>query len=85
MLTAQDEVIKNLGIIFGIALSAEDDPPVRIMACHALCACKKRTPAVFLANNLIPPFFFFSLRRKNGISCDKVCGSFIFSELCNIA
>ncbi|KAH8429113.1 uncharacterized protein LDX57_006783 [Aspergillus melleus] len=34
-----DEVMKNLGIIFGIALSAEDDPPVRIMACHALCAC----------------------------------------------
>lgn len=31
---------KNLGIIFGIALSSDGDPSTRVMACHALCACK---------------------------------------------
>ena len=32
--------MRNLSIVLGIALSADDDPPVRIMACHALSACK---------------------------------------------
>lgn len=31
---------KNLGTIFGIALSSDGDPSTRVMACHALCACK---------------------------------------------
>ncbi|KAG2010737.1 hypothetical protein GB937_007706 [Aspergillus fischeri] len=35
----KDDILTNLGIIFGIALSTDDDPSVRIMACHALCAC----------------------------------------------
>ncbi|KAL4917136.1 hypothetical protein BDW62DRAFT_90614 [Aspergillus aurantiobrunneus] len=35
----EDNVAKNLGILFGIALSSDGDPSTRIMACHALCAC----------------------------------------------
>ncbi|KAL2824803.1 hypothetical protein BDW59DRAFT_83021 [Aspergillus cavernicola] len=35
----EDEVMKNLGVLFGIALSSDGDPAARIMACHALCAC----------------------------------------------
>ncbi|KAF7133990.1 hypothetical protein CNMCM5793_005516 [Aspergillus hiratsukae] len=35
----QDDILTNLGILFGIALSTDDDPSVRIMAGHALCAC----------------------------------------------
>ncbi|RAL11918.1 Zn(II)2Cys6 transcription factor [Aspergillus homomorphus CBS 101889] len=35
----EDEIILNLGTIFGIALSAENDLALRIMAGHALCAC----------------------------------------------
>lgn len=31
---------KNLGILFGIALSSDGDPSTRVMACYALCACK---------------------------------------------
>ncbi|OOO04844.1 hypothetical protein OAory_01111810 [Aspergillus oryzae] len=34
------EIVRNLNIVLGIALSADDDPPIRIMACHALFACK---------------------------------------------
>ncbi|KAE8156566.1 hypothetical protein BDV40DRAFT_305976 [Aspergillus tamarii] len=37
--TIQDEAMRNLSIVLGIALSADDDPPLRIMACHALFAC----------------------------------------------
>ncbi|KAE8348815.1 hypothetical protein BDV28DRAFT_152470 [Aspergillus coremiiformis] len=36
----ENDVVSNLGIVLGIALSADDNPPVRIMACHALSACK---------------------------------------------
>ncbi|KKK18651.1 hypothetical protein AOCH_004128 [Aspergillus ochraceoroseus] len=35
----EGELMKSLDIIFGIALSSDDDPSARIMACHALCAC----------------------------------------------
>ncbi|XHG09024.1 hypothetical protein AWENTII_012105 [Aspergillus wentii] len=35
----REDVMENLGILFGIALSTDDDPSARIMACHALCAC----------------------------------------------
>lgn len=35
----QEEVMENLSVLFGIALSADDDPSARTMACHALCAC----------------------------------------------
>lgn len=31
--------MENLSVLFGIALSADDDPSARTMACHALCAC----------------------------------------------
>ena len=31
--------MENLSVLFGIALSADDDPSARSMACHALCAC----------------------------------------------
>lgn len=34
-----EEVMENLSVLFGIALSADDDPSARTMACHALCAC----------------------------------------------
>ncbi|KAL4994720.1 hypothetical protein BDV10DRAFT_145540 [Aspergillus recurvatus] len=37
--TIEDDVTKNLGILFGIALSSDGDPSARVMACHALCAC----------------------------------------------
>lgn len=36
----QNEIIENLNFIFGIALSADDDPPLRITASHVLRACK---------------------------------------------
>ncbi|KAE8326375.1 hypothetical protein BDV39DRAFT_93771 [Aspergillus sergii] len=35
----ENDIVRNLSIVLGIALSADDDPPVRIMACHALSAC----------------------------------------------
>ncbi|KAB8069755.1 hypothetical protein BDV29DRAFT_198474 [Aspergillus leporis] len=35
----EEALIKNLSIIMGIALSTDDDPPVRIMAGYALGAC----------------------------------------------
>ncbi|PYH43613.1 uncharacterized protein BP01DRAFT_384270 [Aspergillus saccharolyticus JOP 1030-1] len=35
----EDEIKYNLGLIFGIALSADNDPALRIMAGHTLCAC----------------------------------------------
>ncbi|KAL4949015.1 hypothetical protein BDW69DRAFT_83036 [Aspergillus filifer] len=34
----EDDVTKNLSILFGIALSSDGDPSARIMACHALFA-----------------------------------------------
>ncbi|KAL4878294.1 hypothetical protein BJY04DRAFT_229850 [Aspergillus karnatakaensis] len=37
--TIEDDLKKNLGIVFGIALSSDGDASARIMACHALCAC----------------------------------------------
>ncbi|KAL4869706.1 hypothetical protein BDV12DRAFT_74996 [Aspergillus spectabilis] len=37
--TIENDVTKNLGIVFGIALSSDGDASARIMACHALCAC----------------------------------------------
>lgn len=39
-LSCLEELRENLKILFSIALSAEDDFLTRIMACHALCACK---------------------------------------------
>lgn len=41
--------MENLSIVFGIALSADDDASTRTMACHALCACI-----------VLPPYFAFS-------------------------
>ena len=35
----QEQISENLDYLFGIALSADDEPSLRIMACHALCAC----------------------------------------------
>lgn len=35
-----EEISEILNILFSIALSADDDFLTRIMACHALCACK---------------------------------------------
>ncbi|OGE49906.1 hypothetical protein PENARI_c019G05382 [Penicillium arizonense] len=35
----KNEIIENLYFIFGIALSADDDPPLRITASHVLRAC----------------------------------------------
>ncbi|KAJ5893121.1 hypothetical protein N7504_009812 [Penicillium tannophilum] len=35
----KDQISENLDYLFGIALSADDEPSLRIMACHALCAC----------------------------------------------
>ncbi|KAF7592130.1 hypothetical protein BBP40_000678 [Aspergillus hancockii] len=34
----EDDLVRNLGIIMGIALSTDDDPPLHIMACYALSA-----------------------------------------------
>lgn len=31
--------MENLSVLFGIALSADDDASTRTVACHALCAC----------------------------------------------
>ncbi|GAB1205605.1 hypothetical protein APSETT445_004283 [Aspergillus pseudonomiae] len=39
----ENAIVRNLNIVLGIALSADDDPPVRIMACHALSACRYST------------------------------------------
>lgn len=35
----RERIADNLNYLFGIALSADDEPSLRIMACHALCAC----------------------------------------------
>ncbi|RJE25362.1 hypothetical protein PHISCL_02325 [Aspergillus sclerotialis] len=35
----KDDMVENLNIVFGIALSTDNDPAASIMACHALCAC----------------------------------------------
>ncbi|KAF9895239.1 hypothetical protein FE257_000141 [Aspergillus nanangensis] len=35
----KDHLMENLSILFGIALSTDDEPALRFMACHALCAC----------------------------------------------
>jgi hypothetical protein len=40
-------VAKYLGILFGIALSSDGDPSARVMACHALCACKRLDFTIF--------------------------------------
>lgn len=40
----QNNILKYLDILFGIALSTDDEPSLRIMACHALCACKSPSP-----------------------------------------
>lgn len=40
--------MENLSIVFGIALSADDDASTRTMACHALCACIVLPPPLFL-------------------------------------
>ncbi|KAL4742999.1 hypothetical protein BDV11DRAFT_141398 [Aspergillus similis] len=37
--TIEDAVTKNLGTLFGIALSSDGDPSARVVACHAICAC----------------------------------------------
>lgn len=31
--------MENLSVLFGTALSADDDASTRTVACHALCAC----------------------------------------------
>lgn len=36
--------MENLSIVFGIALSADDDASTRTMACHALCASTVNPP-----------------------------------------
>lgn len=36
---SQAKTTENLNYLFGIAFSADDEPSLRIMACHALCAC----------------------------------------------
>ncbi|KAJ5201421.1 uncharacterized protein N7498_006084 [Penicillium cinerascens] len=35
----KEQISDNLNYLWGIALSADDEPSLRIMACHALCAC----------------------------------------------
>lgn len=35
----KEQITDNLNYLWGIALSADDEPSLRIMACHALCAC----------------------------------------------
>ncbi|PWY77064.1 hypothetical protein BO70DRAFT_294955, partial [Aspergillus heteromorphus CBS 117.55] len=39
MRTIEGNIMRSLDILFGIALSVDDETPLRIMACHALCAC----------------------------------------------
>lgn len=36
----QGNMTRSLSILFGIALSVDDEISLRVMACHALCACK---------------------------------------------
>lgn len=57
--------MENLSIVFGIALSADDDASTRTMACHALCACIVLPP---------PPFFAFSSHfgRENADSIETI-------------
>lgn len=40
--------MENLSIVFGIALSADDDASTRTMACHALCASTVNPPFLLL-------------------------------------
>jgi hypothetical protein len=49
-LSCLEELRENLKILFGIALSVQNDFLTRIMACHALCACKNSLGSQFRAS-----------------------------------
>lgn len=40
----KEQITDNLNYLWGIALSADDEPALRVMACHALCACTLHSP-----------------------------------------
>lgn len=42
----QELIEENLYYLFGITLSADDEPSLRVMACHALSACGLPRPFV---------------------------------------
>ncbi|KAJ5806775.1 hypothetical protein N7474_010367 [Penicillium riverlandense] len=52
------EITDNLNLLFGIGQSAEDDPSLRIMACHVLYAC-----SAWIDNPLAQNVVFDLLRR----------------------
>lgn len=54
----QEQITENLNYLFGIAFSADDEPSLRIMACHALCAC-----SAWIDDPLAQNLLFDLLRR----------------------
>jgi hypothetical protein len=54
----QEQISENLNYLFGIAFSADDEPSLRIMACHALCAC-----SAWIDDPLAQNLLFDLLRR----------------------
>ncbi|KAJ5175648.1 uncharacterized protein N7482_001525 [Penicillium canariense] len=54
----KEQISENLNYLFGIAFSADDEPSLRIMACHALCAC-----SAWIDDPLAQNLLFDLLRR----------------------
>ncbi|KAJ5580274.1 uncharacterized protein N7459_006259 [Penicillium hispanicum] len=54
----KEQISENLNYLFGIALSADDEPSLRIMACHALCACSS------WIDDLVAQNLLFDLLRR---------------------
>ncbi|KAI2791973.1 hypothetical protein POX_b02002 [Penicillium oxalicum] len=54
----KEQITENLNYLFGIALSSDDEPSLRILAGHALCAC-----SAWIEDPLAQTLLFDLLRR----------------------
>lgn len=69
----QQDLRQNLAVIFGIALSSDNEPAPCLMACHALCAC---TSFVYFLPLLASLLSWLMLQPANGSavpSPERVC------------
>ena len=71
----QEQITENLNYLFGIALSADDEPSLRIMACHALYACTffvLKSHRLILQSELTFFFFIFDLQVAHGLTTSSL-------------
>ncbi|KAJ5302192.1 hypothetical protein N7508_007055 [Penicillium antarcticum] len=59
-LIIQEQISQTLNYLFGVALSADDEPSLRIMACHTLSAC-----SAWINDPLAQTVLFDLLRRTD--------------------